>query len=93
MDDDEEDIMIPRLNDTEDNSDDEYEDINISTSLVNEIGNTYNIDLNNIHLSSIDQHNLENLTMMAVRMNRKSMEKLHPGMTKESLLKEMSAIR
>ena len=39
-DDDEEDIMIPRLNDTEDNSDDEYEDINISTSLVNEIGNT-----------------------------------------------------
>ena len=46
-DDDEEDIMMPRLNDTEDNSDDEfddYEDINISTSLVNEIGNTYNID-------------------------------------------------
>ena len=59
--------MMPMLNDTEDNSDDEfddYEDINISTSLVNEIGNTYNIDLNNIHLSSIDQHDLENLTMI-----------------------------
>ena len=65
--DDEEDIMMPRLNDTEDNSDDEfddYEDINISTSIVNEIGNTYNIYLNNIHLSSIDQHVLENLTMI-----------------------------
>ena len=91
-DDDEEDIMIPRLNDKEDNSDDEYEDINMSTSLVNEVGNTYNIDLNNIHLSSIDQHNLENLTMMAVQMNRKSMERIHPGKTKESLSKEMSAI-
>ena len=84
--------MIPRLNDTEDNSDSEYEDINISTSLVNEIGKSYNIDLNNIHLSSIDQHDLETLTMLAVQMNRKTMEKIHPGKTKESLTKEIQAI-
>ena len=88
----EDDVMIPRLNDTADNSDSDYEDINISTSLVNEIGNIYNIDLNNIHQSSIDQHDLENLTIMAIQMNRKSMERIHPGKTKESLMKEMSAI-
>ena len=89
----EDELLVPELNDVYaeySTDDDDY--INISTSIVSEIGNNNDIDITDIDYSLLDEQTLHEIQMMAVQMNRKSMEKLHPGKTKDSLTKELKAI-
>ena len=92
-DDDEDYNLIPPTRTTEADSDSEGDGgIDIFTSVVSEIGNSINININNIDYLKLDQQQMEEIITMAVQMNRKSMEQLHPGKTKESLTKEISAV-
>jgi hypothetical protein len=93
-DDDEDYSLVPPTRHIEDDSDDgdDERDIDMFSTVVKELSMSMSIDTGDVDFGALDKQQLEEVSIVAVQMSRKSMEQLHPGKTKESLTKEVTTV-